>query len=249
MAVTNRRSLFIVTLSLVYFAVESAALNCTAADKEFWETGGGFFQATDKLQFCGSTTAGDELQVNACMDSQFSDYSDRCRDCFAETIFCTVSDCVDKCALSISGLRQEVCVTCVEENCNPDFALCAGFFLESCSGCVDPNAPSDLLPAVAGALGAVAGVAAIAYCIVQYRRRPKGEVAVEMTLDKIGIPQPKQIVPYPGATRTNPIESQDFDNDQDTEVMTHDDDGRTEMIPFDGESTVALTHYTKGPTF
>lgn len=234
-------------LSQVVWSVDG--VNCTAADKKFWETGGGFFQATDKLQLCGSTTAGDEAQINTCVSAQFSDYSERCQDCFGATILCTVDECIDKCILSISGLRQEACVECVEQACNPDFAVCAGFLLESCSGCVDPNAPSDILPAVAGALGAVAAVAGIAYCVVQYRKRPKGEVAVETTLDKLGIPQVKAIVPYPGMTRTNPIDSQDFDNDDETELMTHDGDGRTEMIPFDGESTVALSHYTKGPQF
>lgn len=241
--------LYLLIVSWSALASVGAGVNCTAADKNFWETGGGFFQATDKLQLCGSTTAGDEAQIEACISIQFADYSERCQDCFEGTITCTIQACFDKCVLSISGLRQEGCVQCVEQFCNPPFATCAGFFLESCPGCVDPNAPSDILPAVGGALAGVAVAAIMAYLIVQYKKRPKGDAAVEMTLDKLGIPQAKRIVPYPGTTRSNPIESQDFDNDQDTELMTHDGDGRTEMIPFDGESTVALSHYTKGPTF
>ena len=175
--------LLLVLLSTLNTCARKAlAANCTTADKGIWETGGGFFQAADKLHICSATTAGSEVQIDNCVGVHFAQYSERCQECFSEVITCTVQLCFDRCFLSIAGMKQEMCVLCVKQLCHPPFGTCAGFFLESCVGCVDPKPYSDVIPALAGTLGGVAGVgvAAIIYFVVQYKKHPNGDLAVEI---------------------------------------------------------------------
>lgn len=74
-----------------------------------------------QVEACAQESFGQEPATTDCI-KQATNLSDPCVACFAETVACTVDNCIGDC---IGGQSPE-CQACMDANCTPAFEACSG---------------------------------------------------------------------------------------------------------------------------